>query len=118
MSLGTKIYTWLNGNLVGEGNKGNKYFCNSKDFKDVKAKRWVMFKDEIEASNIPPHWHAWLHKSIKDPPINYSPKYKWQKDHEPNKTGTSEAYFPSSHPLSKNYDPEKKQEEYKSWTPN
>ena len=75
-------------------------------------------KDEIEASNIPPHWHAWLHKSIKDPPINYSPKYKWQKDHEPNKTGTNEAYFPSSHPLSKNYDPEKKQEEYKSWTPN
>ena len=38
MSLGTKIYTWLNGNLVGEDNKGNKYFCNSKDFKDIKAK--------------------------------------------------------------------------------
>ena len=33
MSLGTKIYTWLKGNLVGEDNKGNKYFCNSKDFK-------------------------------------------------------------------------------------
>ena len=88
MSFGTKIYTWLKGNLVGEDNKGNQYFCNSKDFKDLKAKRWVMFKYEIEASNIPPHWHAWLHKSIKDPPINYSPKYKWQKDHEPNKTGT------------------------------
>ena len=70
---------------------------HDKDFKDVNAKRWVMFKDEIEASNIPPHWHAWLHKSIKDPPVNYSHKYKWQKDHEPNKTGTSEAYFPSSH---------------------
>ena len=33
-------------------------------------------------------------------------------------TGTSEAYFPSSHPLSKNYNPEKKQDEYESWNPN
>ncbi len=84
----------------------------------MKAKRWVIFNGEIEASKIPPHWHAWLHKSIDYPPIKYSHKYKWQKNHKPNMTGTSEAYFPSSHPLSKNYDPEKKQEEYKSWTPN
>ena len=87
-------------------------------FKDLKAKRWVIFNGEIEASNIPPHWHAWLHKSIDNPPLDYSHKYKWQKNHKPNMTGTSDAYFPSSHPLSKNYDPEKKEEEYKSWTPN
>ena len=118
MSLGTKIYTWLNGNLVGSDDLGNKYYCNSKNFNDFKAKRWVVFNGEIEASNIPPHWHAWLHKSIDTPPLNYSHKYKWQKNHKPNMTGTSDAYFPSSHPLSKNYDPEKKEEEYKSWTPN
>ena len=86
--------------------------------KNLKAKRWVIFNGEIEASNIPPHWHAWLHKSIDNPPLGYSHKYKWQKNHKPNMTGTSDAYFPSSHPLSKNYDPEKKEEEYKSWTPN
>ncbi len=118
MSLGTKIYTWLKGNLVGSDDLGNKYYSSSKDFKDLKAKRWVMFNGEVEASNIPPHWHAWLHKSIDNPPIDYSHKYKWQKNHKPNMTGTSDAYFPSSHPLSKNYDPEKKEKEYKSWTPN
>ncbi len=118
MSLGTKIYTWLKGNLVGSDDLGNKYYCSCKDYKDLKAKRWVIFNGEIEASNIPPHWHAWLHKSIDNPPLDYSHKYKWQKNHKPNMTGTSEAYFPSSHPLSKNYDPEKKEEEYKSWTPN
>ena len=118
MSLGTKIYTWLKGNLVGSDDLGNKYYSSSKDFKDLKAKRWVIFKGEIEASNIPPHWHAWLHKSIDNPPIDYSHKYKWQKNHKPNMTGTKDSYFPSSHPLSKNYDPEKKEEEYQSWTPN
>ncbi len=118
MSLGTKIYTWLYGNIVGVDDIGNKYYCNSKDFKDLKAKRWVIFKGEIEASNIPPHWHAWLHKSIDLAPINYNHKFKWQKKHKPNMTGTNKAYFPSSHPLSKNYDPEKKQDEYNSWNPN
>ncbi len=117
MSIGTKIFTWFKGNFVGEDGIGNKYYCNSKDFKDLKAKRWVIFSGEIEASKIPPHWHAWLHKSTDIPPINYNHKYEWQKDHKPNMTGTSEAYFPSSHPLSKNYDPEKKRDEYKSWTP-
>ncbi len=118
MSIGTKIYTWLKGNLVAEDEIGNKYYSDSKDFKDISAKRWVIFKGEIEASSIPAHWHAWLHKSIDIPPIKYSHKYKWQKKHKPNMTGTDEAYFPSSHPLSKNYNPEKKQDEYKSWKPN
>ena len=117
MSLGTKIYTWLNGNLVGEDNKGNKYFCNSKDFKDIKSKRWVMFQDEIEASNIPPHWHAWLHKSVDEPPIKYSHKYSWQKDHKPNMTGTKEAHFPPSNPLSKDYKLDHIKADYESWSP-
>ena len=72
MSLGTKIYTWLKGNLVGKDELENKYYCNSKDFKDLKAKRWVIFSGEIEASNIPAHWHAWLHKTIDNPPTDYS----------------------------------------------
>lgn len=55
MSLGTKIYTWFKGNLVGSDDLGNKYYCSSKDYKDLKAKRWVIFNGEIEASNIPPH---------------------------------------------------------------
>ena len=117
MSLGTKIYTWLNGNFVGKDEIGNKYYCNSKNFKDTHAKRWVIFNGDIEASNIPAHWHAWLHKSVDKPPINYVHKYKWQKEHKKNMTGTNDAYFPSSHPLSKNYDPENKQDDYQSWIP-
>ena len=117
MSLGTKIYTLIYGNFVGEDDFGNKYFCNSKKYNDLNSKRWVIFNGDIEASKIPSHWHAWLHKSIDSPPLDYTHKYDWQKNHEPNFTGTKNAYFPNSHPLSKSYDPKKNEKDYESWTP-
>ena len=51
---------------------GNLYYSNNVNYNDLNAKRWVIFNGEIEASKIPPHWHAWLHKSIDIPPLNYS----------------------------------------------
>ena len=116
MNIGTLIYTWIFGNLVAKDELGNKYYCNSKNFKNINSKRWVIFSNEIEASNIPAQWHAWLHKTIDIPPINYKHKYGWQKNHIPNMTGTKDAYFPDSHPLSKvkNYT---KKKEYVPWKP-
>ena len=116
MSLGTIIYTWLFGKLVAKDDFGNKYYCNSKNFNDFNSKRWVIFKNKVEASKIPPHWHAWLHKTINDPPINYSHKYFWQKDHQENKTGTSYAYNPNllSDGNTKNIKDDK---EYETWKP-
>ena len=117
MNWGTKIYTWFYGNLVGKYEFGNKYYSNLKDFSDRNARRWVIFNGIIEATKIPPHWHAWLHKSIDSPPLKYSHKYDWQKDHQPNMTGTKKAYYPSSHPLSKSYQPDEPKKDYESWTP-
>ena len=119
MSLGTTIYTWFYGNLVGKDEFGNKYYCNIKDFEETKAKRWVIFKGSIEATKVPPHWHAWLHKSIEKPPLDYSHKYSWQKNHEQNMSGTNKAYFPDTHPLSSSYKNKKNENkyEYESWSP-
>ena len=117
MSIGTIIYTLLFGKFVGKDEKGNKYYANSSDFLDKKTKRWVMYKGDIEASKIPSHWHAWLHKSIDLPPLEYKHKYRWQLDHKENMTGSKEAYFPTSHPLSKKYNSDKPQKDYESWTP-
>ena len=117
MSWGTRIYTWFCGNLVGEDEFENRYYSNLKDFSNRKAKRWVIFCGEIEATKIPPHWHAWLHKSIENPPLGYSHKYNWQKKHQPNMTGTKKAYFPSSHPLSKLSHRDKTKTDYESWIP-
>ena len=117
MTIGTKIYTWIYGKYVAEDEFGNRYYCNSENFEDSSAKRWVIFKGEIEASTIPPHWHAWLHKTINIPPINYSHKYSWQKNIEPNLTGTSKAYFPNSQSLNKLKNFKKIEIEYEKWKP-
>ena len=117
MSFGTSLYTWFYGNFVGQDNNLNKYYCNTKNFKDLEAKRWVIFNGKTEATKIPPHWHAWLHKTTQTPPLNYSHTYSWQKDHEQNMTGTDDAYYPDSHPLSKSYKVETIKDEYESWTP-
>jgi len=117
MSIGIKIYTWFYGKYVGKDEFENIYYSNSNNFNDQKAKRWVIFNGEIEASKIPPHWHAWLHKTVEEPPLNYKQKYSWQKIHKPNMTGTKDAYYPSSHPLSKNYNPDQIKDEHESWTP-
>ena len=53
----------------------------------------------------------------KEPPTNYRHKYSWQKDHKPNKTGTPEAYLPTSHPLSKSINSNIPKSEYESWKP-
>ena len=117
MSIGTTLYTWFYGNFVGIDEYQNKYYSTSKNSNDLDARRWVIFNGEIEASKVPPHWHAWLHKSIDVAPLNYSHKYDWQKDHEQNMTGTDNAYYPSSHPLSKLYKPNEIKKEYDSWIP-
>ncbi len=117
MTLGTTIYTWFYGNFVGDDDNHNKYYCNKKDFQDKTAKRWVIYHDGIEASKIPPHWHAWLHKSIDVPPLNYEHEYKWQKNHEKNMTGTNKAYFPDTHPLSNSYQSKEVKDDYESWKP-
>jgi len=117
MNIGTRIYTWIYGKFVSVDEFGNRYYCNSKNFEDPKSKRWVMFNGEIEASKIPPHWHAWLHKTINIPPINYSHKYSWQKNIEPNLTGTSKAYFPNSKYLAKSKKSKKIDIKYEKWQP-
>ena len=117
MSFGTKLYTWFYGKFVSKDEFGNKYYTNTKNPSDLNSKRWVIFVGEIEASKIPPHWHAWLHKSIDEPPINYSHKYSWQKDHKQNMTGTNNAHFPQSNPLSKNYKSDHVKADYESWSP-
>ena len=117
MNIGTYIYTWIFGNFVGKDEYGNKYYSNIKDYTNIKGKRWVVFQGKVEATKIPSHWHAWLHKSIDVPPLKYKHKYDWQKNHKPNMTGTKDAYFPSSHPLSKSYNSKEIDKDYESWTP-
>ena len=54
-TLGTRIYTLIFGKLKGRDDFGNKYY-QSKN-----GKRWIIYKDEIDASQIPNEWYSWIH---------------------------------------------------------
>ena len=69
MSLGFKIYSFLNGNLVHEDSLGNKFYHDKKNT----LKRWVVYTEGLGPESLPTNYHNWLHytsDSITD--IKYS----------------------------------------------
>ncbi len=106
-TVGTFIYTLLKGKLVGKDQFGNKYYSNSKD-----KKRWVIYKNTVESSKIPPEWHLWIHYLSKNKPSENNNKFKWQKEYEENLTGTPKAYKPEG---SLHSDSKKSTKKYVTW---
>lgn len=93
-SIGTRFYTWRFGERVGEDSFGNQYYRHKNRDLD---ERWVVFPGSVEASAVPPEWHAWLHKYVDVPPDASTAKAAYAKDHQPNLTGGAEAYRPPGH---------------------
>lgn len=110
MSIATKIATALFGNQVGTDEFENKYYTNSK------GKRWVMYNGIPEASKVPADWHRWLHKTTDTAPKSSKPKYKWQKAHLPNLSGTDMAYAPKGH-IKGGGKRDKTTGDYEAWEP-
>jgi len=121
-SLGTRLYTWLKGEEVGRDRFGNRFFREKgggKVHADSirKERRWVMYDGEVEASRVPPDWHAWLHHTVAEPPPPGDPvRRSWEKEHRPNLTGTGEAYRPPGHTLSGG-ERARGTGDYEPWTP-
>ena len=117
MDLGTWLYTLMNGKKVGVDEFGNKYYCNKAKALHGRERRWVMYGGDIDASRIPPEWHAWLHHTTSEPLTeNAAQAHPWQKDHVANMTGTANAYRPRGH----NYKGGKRAAatgDYEAWTP-
>ena len=105
-TIGTFIYTLLTGKFIGSDQFGNKYYSNSK------GKRWVIYKNNIESSKIPPDWHLWIHSLTIKKPENIINKFSWQKEHEENLTGTKKAYKPEGSLL---LESKKNMKKYETW---
>ena len=105
-TLGTFIYTLFSGKFAGSDSFGNKYYYNTK------GKRWVIYKNNIEASKIPPEWHAWVHFITPNKLSNEKKEYAWQKKHQENLTGTKDAHKPQGSLLS---DSKKNMKKYETW---
>jgi NADH:ubiquinone oxidoreductase subunit len=118
-TLGTRFHTWRHGELVGEDQFGNRYYQTRGAVVDPTigvVRRWVVYRDVTEATNVPPGWHAWLRQNADVPPSRdgYEPR-EWQKEHRPNMTGTPQAYRPkgsivgTARPAARG--------DYEAWTP-
>ncbi len=105
-TFGTFLYTLFVGKLVGMDEFGNKYYTNSR------GKRWVIYKNFVESTKIPPDWHSWIHFIKTNIPSNDVKKYPWQKKHLENLTGTKKAYRPEGS-LANNS--EKDLKKYETW---
>jgi len=104
-TFGTFIYTLFKGKLVGKDQFGNSYYQSKNN------KRWVIYKNEIEASYIPPEWYMWIHHLKKNLPKE-NKKYDWQKTHTGNLTGTPKAFRPKGSLVS---DIIKENKKYETW---
>ena len=105
-----QIFTWWTGatigaraqigrtsKLVGEDDTGNRYFesVEAKFNYDGRNRRFVIYNGYPDASKVPPEWHGWLHHTFAEPPTR-APlmRRSWEKDHQPNLTGTIWAWRP------------------------
>ena len=66
---------FFHGKLIGEDEFGNKYY------QDKNNKRWVIYKNEIEATKIPQEWYSWIHHLNNKLENNREfKKFDWQKN--------------------------------------
>ncbi len=100
MHFGTFLYTMFKGQLVGTDEFSNRYYRGTGKPLQGRERRWVVFKGKAEASTIPSEWHAWLHHTAEAPLTEDAALARpWQKEHEPNQTGTVTAHFPRGYDL-------------------
>lgn len=94
-SFFTLLMTWLKGKFVGEDQYGNRYYQERRDKPWRRRKRWVVFAQEAEPTEIPPGWVGWLHKRFEHPPSEEPlPAPNWERERLPIATGTDLAYRP------------------------
>ena len=81
MIIGTRLFTWMRGELVGSDAQGNKYYQDKRVIPGRRRKRWVMYNGVAEASRVPAEWHGWLHYTTDAiPPAGGAPMpWSWPR---------------------------------------
>lgn len=100
MSVLQMLTARLTGRKIGQDRYGNSYFESRRDMPVYNRKRrFVVTAGAQEATKVPPEWHAWLHHTTAAP-LDENRRHAWQKDHQPNLTGTPQAWRPKGHDYS------------------
>ena len=116
MTIGTRLYTWLKGQHVGDDEFGNRYYHERTIPKARRRARWVVYRGKTEASKVPAPWHRWLHYTAENPPKTNKRQHDWEKPHLPNLTGTAYAVVPEGH-VKKGARRYKVSADYEPWKP-
>jgi len=96
MSTIQLFLTRLTSRKVGRDTIGNAYYESRRpDPIYGRRRRTVALAKGLDSSIVPPEWHAWLHH-LTDAPLA-GPQFAWQKPHQPNLTGTAQAWRPKGH---------------------
>jgi NADH:ubiquinone oxidoreductase subunit len=109
---GLILFTLRHGRAIGTDATGNRYFEERRGRAGRRVRRWVVYAGVVDASKVPPEWHAWLHY-LTDAPLPASERKPWQKPHQANLTGTAAGYRPAGH----DYQGGSVQGGYEAWSP-
>jgi NADH:ubiquinone oxidoreductase subunit len=115
MNLGTWLFTLIKGRRIGVDSFGNIYYAERRARPGHRLRRWVAYSGPVEASRVPPEWHAWLHYTT-DEPLAERPRRPWEKPHLPNATGTPASYRPPGHDY-RGGRRDRATGDYEAWTP-
>src|SRR5687768_8631108 len=116
-TIGTSLWSAMNGEHVGTDAAGNTYFRAKKRLPDGRERRWVIYNGANDASRVPPEWHGWLHGSFDSlPESNLPPAKIWEVEYTPNATGGASAYRPQG-ALERGGQRARATGDYESWTP-
>ena len=101
-TFGTFLKTLFYGTYVGKDEFNNRYY------KSKQNERWVIYSNNIEATQISSDWYLWMHHTVdKTPNNNKKKKYLWQKKHLENQTGSNNSHKPikiKKNEIKKKYD--------------
>jgi NADH:ubiquinone oxidoreductase subunit len=116
-TIGTSLFSAMNGEHVGTDAQGNKYYRSKKKTGDGRERRWVIYEGANDASRVPSEWHGWLHHSYDALPESHlAPPKIWEVDYSPNATGTTAAYRPQG-ALERGGRRARATGDYEAWTP-
>jgi NADH:ubiquinone oxidoreductase subunit len=117
-TIGTSVFSALNGEHVGTDAEGNRYFRSArKKTTEGRERRWVIYNGANDASRVPAEWHGWLHHSYDEAPESHLPPPRiWESEYTPNATGTPSAYRPQG-ALERGGKRARATGDYEAWTP-
>ena len=112
-NIGTILYSFLKGKKVGQDKIGNKFYVH----KNNENKKWVLYKYIVDPTSLDVKWQIWLTTANSNAPLSIEENnFKWQKDKQPNLTGTINSYHPKIN-INKSKKDIKNENKNSTWSP-